>query len=452
MNSTNRPNVIFLLIDGLRKDEIFDENKTSKTPNFDSLIKSGSFFSNAFSSADGTILALNTIFNSLFPFNTGVRERRIVLTDNNIFNIFQKNKYHIFGLVPDMEIYEPLKKKFENKLNSYDWINGNESLATGLTKKIIDILQSNNSEPWISYFHVLDLHPLREGKIPNGIEEFESSDFGSSNYSKTVSSIDYWFGKILECVDLSNTIIILTSDHGEKIPYKGITNTDMEHRLDRTKKIGKSILPKKTHEKAGKMLSKIRTSISKPKIIIENQELTNYQKRSRTPYFTLSLHDENLHVPILIVGKGISQYLIKNFVRHVDILPTLCDILHFELPQKINGVSLKPLLEQKQIQENIQYLHTMPYEKPHQDDAVGIRTNKYKYFRSVQNPNKNVHLYNLQKDPHENHNISENNQNVVKELEEELSRLIKNPITFNEEMSDEDDKKIEEELKKMGYL
>ena len=122
------------------------------------------------------------------------------------------------------------------------------------------------------------------------------------------------------------------------------------------------------------------------------------------------------------------------------------------MPQKINGVSLKPLLEQKQIQENIQYLHTMPYEKPHQDDAVGIRTNKYKYFRSAQNPNKNIHLYNLQKDPHENHNISQNNQNVVKELEEELSRLIKNPITFNEEMSDEDDKKIEEELKKMGYL
>ena len=143
-----KPNIIFFLIDGLRKDEIYDDEKTSKTPNFDSLITNGSFFSNAFSSADGTILSLNTIFNSLFPFNTGVRERKIILSESNFFNIFQKNGYDVYGLVPDMEIYEPIKKKFKNEINSYDWINQNESLSSGLTEKIIDVL----SFPVASFF------------------------------------------------------------------------------------------------------------------------------------------------------------------------------------------------------------------------------------------------------------------------------------------------------------
>tara|TARA_Y100000996_G_scaffold142140_1_gene108811 strand:+ start:1938 stop:3278 length:1341 start_codon:yes stop_codon:yes gene_type:complete len=445
-----KPNIIFFLIDGLRKDEIYDDEKTSKTPNFDSLITNGSFFSNAFSSADGTILSLNTIFNSLFPFNTGVRERKIILSESNFFNIFQKNGYDVYGLVPDMEIYEPIKKKFKNEINSYDWINQNESLSSGLTEKIIDVLDTDNSKPRVFYFHILDLHPLREGKIPKGLENFE--DNGTSNYAKTISSIDYSFGKILERVDLSNTIIILTSDHGEKIPFEGITNSESEYKLDSAKKIGKSVLPKNTHQIAGKILSKIRTSVSKPKIVLENKPLTNYQKRSRSPYFTLSLHDENLHVPILMAGKGIPKNVIRNFVRHVDILPTICDILDFKMPKKINGVSLRPLIEGEKIEENIQYLHTMPYEKPHEDDAVGIRTSEYKYFRSSINSEKDIHLYNIQKDPYENDNIAHKNKEIVKKFEEELTRLTKDRIKFDEEVTDENNEKIEEELKKMGYL
>ena len=108
-----RPNVLFILVDGLRADQCYGVDKKSHTPFLDSLINDGVYFNNAFSSVDGTILALSTIFNSLFPFNTGVRERRIVYTDNNIFNIFQKNKYHIFGLVPDMEFMNHSKRSLK---------------------------------------------------------------------------------------------------------------------------------------------------------------------------------------------------------------------------------------------------------------------------------------------------------------------------------------------------
>ena len=84
------PNVIFFTIDGLRADQIFGESKSALTPNIDLLIKKGTLFSSAFSSADGTTLSFNTIFNSLFPFKTGVRTTKIFLGENNIFQTNQR--------------------------------------------------------------------------------------------------------------------------------------------------------------------------------------------------------------------------------------------------------------------------------------------------------------------------------------------------------------------------
>ena len=109
-----KKNIVFFLIDGLRYDQIFGEFKESFTPNIDSLIDKGQFFSNSFSSADGTVLSLNTIFNSVFSCKTNNRARKIILEKNNMFDILKKSDYDIFGLVPKMKIYDPLVKIFEN--------------------------------------------------------------------------------------------------------------------------------------------------------------------------------------------------------------------------------------------------------------------------------------------------------------------------------------------------
>ena len=33
-----------------------------------------------------------------------------------------------------------------------------------------------------------------------------------------VSAIDYWIGEIIKNVDLENTLVVLTADHGDYIP------------------------------------------------------------------------------------------------------------------------------------------------------------------------------------------------------------------------------------------
>ena len=42
-----------------------------------------------------------------------------------------------------------------------------ETLSTGMTEKILSLLNSlQDKTPWFCYIHLFDLHPLREGREP----------------------------------------------------------------------------------------------------------------------------------------------------------------------------------------------------------------------------------------------------------------------------------------------
>jgi membrane-anchored protein YejM (alkaline phosphatase superfamily) len=95
-----------------------------------------------------------------------------------------------------------------------------ETLSTGMTEKILSLLDSLQAKsPWFCYVHLFDLHPLREGRQPLKIDQFKSEQFGKSTYAKTVSSIDFWLMNIAKKIDYNNTVLVLTSDHGERIPF-----------------------------------------------------------------------------------------------------------------------------------------------------------------------------------------------------------------------------------------
>jgi len=218
-----RPNILFFLIDGLRADQVYGKDKTSYTPNIDSLIQKGTYFSNAFASVDGTIVSLNTIFSSNFQVGNAARSQKVTLIENNLIDTLKNNGYHIYGTLPNQDFYNSLLEHFENE-NKLDHIencdlNGEYSidpvaaqflgkkikashseyekhqatLPTGLAKRIIQFLESEEKqEPYFCYFHIFDIHPLREGIKPTGIEDFDNEKNGSSIYARTVSSIDFF--------------------------------------------------------------------------------------------------------------------------------------------------------------------------------------------------------------------------------------------------------------------
>jgi len=451
-----RPNIIFFLIDGLRSEQFYGNNRTCKTPNIDSLVNKGMYFEQAISSADGTVTSLNTIFSSKFQVASAAKYQKIVLNEGNLIDILKKNGYHVYGIFSNFTSFTSLRECFENENNRYDWLEPNippETLSTGLAKKIIQLLESKKQEPCFYYFHVFDLHPLREGRKPTGLEDFNTEKFGSNLYERTISSIDFWLGKILEHVDM-NDIIILTADHGERVPYGGLREVDFEPKLEHTVDFGKKILPKSTHKIGGQFLSNIRNLAGKRKLNKSNKKLTNYQKRSRDPYFTFSLFDEILHVPLLFAGNLIRPGIITKQVRHVDIFPTICELADIPLFDiKISGESLLSLTNENSQEENPNYLHTMPHQKLSPLDMVGLRTSKYKYFRATRNPKENVNLYDLSNDPYENNNIAQTHKQLVTHLEKKMLELEKDNLSeYDEEISDEEMQKISSELKRLGYI
>ena len=140
-----KSNIIFFLIDGLRADQVYGNNRTCKTPNIDSLIQKGMYFEQAASSADGTVISLNTMFSSNFQVAHTVKYQKIVLNENNLINILKKNGYHVYGIFPNLASFNPLRECFENENNSYDWLKLNipsKTLPTGLAEKIIQLLES----------------------------------------------------------------------------------------------------------------------------------------------------------------------------------------------------------------------------------------------------------------------------------------------------------------------
>ena len=218
-------NILFLTIDGLRADKFKGLGKTAITPNIDSMLSKGIYFNQAISCADGTTLSLNAIFSGMFPFRTGTRAKEVHMNKSNYIHLLKNNGYHIYGIVPELTSLSRLRFNFENNIKTFKATPPNvEHLWEGTGKKILDLLKPDKmKEPWFCYLHPLDLHDPYI--VP---EEFDDGKFGENEYEKVLSSMDKWIGKIINSVNLDETIIILTADHGNIIPEGGLGYADFE--------------------------------------------------------------------------------------------------------------------------------------------------------------------------------------------------------------------------------
>ena len=448
-----RPNILFILVDGLRADQCFGVDKTSYTPFLDSLISSGVYFKNTFATADGTMISLNCILNSKSQFQTGIRAQKIFLLEDNHLQKLKNSGYYIAGLIPKLTSLKPITDYFQNENHTYDPGPPPETLTTGITEKISFLLNSlKNTSPWFCYLHLFDLHPVRQGQKPLKIGEFQFEKSGDTLYERTVSLVDYSLKKISVQINFDNTLLIVTSDHGERIPFEDKSSFKFEPEFNSVTSLGRSILPKSTHNLGGKVMGKLKRTIGKTKLNYSNKDLTPYQKRSRDPHFTLSLHDEVLHIPFFLKGLTLPPKIISNQASTLDIFPTIFELVGITQNNTKYGSSLAPLINNQQITEKEIFLHTIPYEKESPSDKIGIRTSKYKYFRNSKNSKRDIHLYDLENDPYENNNISKDNLPIIEKMEKLLRDMQNDTLELDNTLSKEEEEKISKELRKLGYI
>lgn len=451
---------MFLSLDSFIPNRCYGKNKTSQTPNIDSLVNNGVLFTQAISSADGTELSWANIFTAKYTFQTGLNTslfNKLSNKSKNYINILKDFGYHAYGTIPEGGSFLGITHDFENKDVVY---NSNFRLYDGLGKQILTKFESGEmKEPWIYFIHLLDLHLSL--LLP---DEFKDEKYGIDKYDRMVSAVDLWIGKVLEKLDLKRTIIVLTSDHGEYLPsihvndklISDFSNESLHKALWKVEaKIPRSLIPLRNN--FYNKIRKIQKQIKLKKI--ENLNLSPYDKRAlmgdrNDPQGYL--YDEVIHIPLIFSGYGLPSKKISMQVRHIDIFPTITELIGcpYNL-RNIQGQNLLPLIQGKELEEQPVYIECRyRLDKKLSDSVIGIRTSKYKYFRSKDKERKRVYLFDLVNDPNEENNIANLNPQIIEDMEKILTELYKIDSTeeHKEEMTVDEMKIVEMELRKLGYI
>jgi arylsulfatase A-like enzyme len=212
-------------------------------------------------------------------------------------------------------------------------------------------------------------------KRPKGLSDTERKHWNyqqyAKNYMRTVKAIDEGVGRLLDYLDeaglAENTLVVYTSDNGMFIGEHGF-----------------------------------------------------YDKRF--------MYEESIRVPLLmryppLIEAGTVE---DRIVRNVDFAPTFMDLAGVEIPEDVQGRSLRPLMEQRTDPDWDEplYYHYYEYPRPHRVRRhYGIRTDRYKliYYYRIQE----WELFDLHRDPHELRNVvqADRYQEVFRNLKEELRAI-----------------------------
>jgi len=143
------------------------------------------------------------------------------------------------------------------------------------------------------------------------------------------------------------------------------------------------------------------------------------------------MYEESLSMPLMIryPDKIKPGSVNEDMVLNLDFAPTFLDLAGAQVPDDLQGRSMRPLLEGEQPEDWRKAMFYHYYEYPHGWHSVkrhyGIRTDRYKlihYYNDIDE----WELYDLQADPNELNNIYEKEgfQSIGNDLKNELQRLM----------------------------
>ena len=447
-------NILIIILDSIRADKFFGKNKASKIPNIEKLIEKGVYFENTTSPSDGTLLGWAGIFTGQYPFRTGITIGGFSKINKNIPTIFDllKEEYNFYGHLPEVASKIGLFPKFENKnvfFNKYT------NFEDGLGEEIISEF-SNLKSPWCYILHSYDMHfPIKLA------EKFDQEKYGKTKYDRVMASIDHWLGRILDSVNLDETLLIITADHGTHINELLIDDESLDIEKDQmlnsvAPKIGK-IIPEKLLPLKSKVFFALEKKRKKQKEKnISNLNLEPHEVRQvmfQRGDLDKFLYDENVHVPLLFVDSELPKNIkINKLARAIDISPTILDLINSDHKfEKSDGSSLMQEIHGDTVDEKFGFIENTPLIQKKANLVIGIRTKKYKYFRDSEDPSQRVYLFDLEIDEFEENNIADTRPDIVEKMEKYISK-INYKISSDSIIPDKKETKIiKNELKKLGY-
>jgi len=134
------------------------------------------------------------------------------------------------------------------------------------------------------------------------------------------------------------------------------------------------------------------------------------------------LYETTTHIPLIIKPQGrFKPRKIKEMVQHIDLMPTILELAGIKMHSKLDGRSLVPLLKGEGKGCKEVYMNECLYQA-----KIAIRTEDWKFIiaidKGVHPEAPDRELYNLKDDPEEKINLFEKERDVVDNLELKLLR------------------------------
>ncbi|MBE7411868.1 MAG: sulfatase-like hydrolase/transferase [Leptospiraceae bacterium] len=391
-STENRPNVIFIVIDSLRKDAIgVSGTEYEASPAIDTFAKRSMYFTNHSVNSSWTRPSTMIFFTGMYPSKTFINfwdypvfpEERRAFYNSDILPLpalFSVNGYEsaMIGNNPFVTDHRYLgvdtgfEKVFDFSLIEKDTIPITEKSISFLNKRKASLKE----RPFFLFLNYNDPHRpyTPPEKFLHQVKISESEDYRKKSYLGEVAFVDSelnrFFKHLKENNLFDNSFILITSDHGEV--------------MDRSHSISK--------------FSGIYTLFGHGQ----------------------GLYEEDIQTPLIIkLPNQETGRIITTQVRSIDIFPTLLDYLKFKPNHLPNGESLKPVIEGLETKDREYYGESrgvMTYRK----NGFKLKQKTYKFHRTGFSWDGKIQeepsfLYDLKNDPNEHSPI----QNL--EIENDLS-------------------------------
>jgi len=142
-------------------------------------------------------------------------------------------------------------------------------------------------------------------------------------------------------------------------------------------------------------------------------------------YFNHSgMYDNSIHVPMIMRLPGFGKHEISELTQHVDILPTILELLNFKTSEKFDGTSLMPLIKNNSPVREVVFAFDGLC-----NDIRTVRNKKRKLILAKDNfcnlckgsHHGKIEEYDLEKDPGETNNIYSGKSEIEKYLKRETN-------------------------------
>lgn len=414
-----KPNFIFLLADDQAVNTLgCNGNDVIKTPNLDRMARDGINFTNAFVTTSICVVSRASILTGQYMRTHGIRDFNLPLSDDQMAHtypgVLRRNGYFTgftgkWGIAAEQFNYDMHADEFDfwrgqNEQDKY-WLHGRE--GTHQNVRMSDdaddflALAKESGKPFclsISY------------KAPHGPwDQCEPEIFESINQSK---------------MPVPETFTEEAWNAEPAFVQEGINGVQAQ--IARAFKFG----PEPTVSHHQRLMAQYYALIQGMDASIGRirRSLKKYGFDDNTVLIFFSdngyhIHEHGLHgkwlmyepsirVPCVVYDPRLPQsargQVRDEVVLNIDLAPTMLSLAGEEIPDRMQGEDLSPLLrgEHPEWRQEMFYEHTYTEAWPRElPKSIGVRTDEWKYIRYISERPVAEQLFNLKNDPHELNNL-----------------------------------------------